>query len=62
MDNKPPCDYGAELLSASASAAYYRSAAERAKALQALTTTPSLKQYLEGVIALYERRAAEIAD
>jgi hypothetical protein len=38
-------------LSASRTAAYYREAAERAKALQAATTTPRLRRYLEELIA-----------
>jgi hypothetical protein len=49
-----------ELVPASASAAPYRAAAARARALRALTTTPSLKRYLEDIIARGEGRATEI--
>jgi len=52
-------DIGAELgLSAPRVAAHYRTAAARAKALQAVTTTPRLKQYLGEKIARYESRAS----
>jgi hypothetical protein len=43
------------------SAAYYRTAAARARRLQADATTPRLKQYLGQVIAQCERLAEEIA-
>jgi hypothetical protein len=57
----PPWDEGADLLlSASPSAAHYRAAADRARLLQSLTTTPRLKHYLEGIIALFEGRAVDI--
>jgi hypothetical protein len=51
-----PCDDGAELLLAFSSAAYNRAAAAQAKALEAMTTTPGLKQYLGAMIARYEGR------
>jgi hypothetical protein len=54
-------DDGVELLlSAAQSAAHYRTAAARARALQATTTTPRLKQYLGEMIARYEGRAVDI--
>jgi hypothetical protein len=54
-------DDGADLfLSVAQSAAHYRTAAARARALQAMTTTPRLKQYLGEVIARYEGRAVDI--
>jgi hypothetical protein len=43
------------------SVAYYRTAAARARRLQADATTPRLKQYLGQVIAQCERLAEEIA-
>ena len=43
------------------SVAYYRTAAARARRLQAEATTPRLKQYLGEVIARCERLAEEIA-
>jgi hypothetical protein len=43
------------------SVAYYRTAAARARRLQADATTPRLKQYLGEVIARCERLAEEIA-
>jgi hypothetical protein len=56
-----PGDDGAELLlPASPSAAHYRAAAGHARALQAITTTPRLKQYLGQIIARYEGRARDI--
>jgi hypothetical protein len=56
-----PCDDGVELLlSASKSAAYYRAAAARAKALQAITTTSRVKRYLDGIITMFEGRAVDI--
>ena len=39
---------------------YYRTAAARARRLQAEATTPRLKQYLGEVIARYERLEGEI--
>jgi hypothetical protein len=39
---------------------YYRTAAARARRLQADATTPRLKQYLGEVIARYERLEGEI--
>ena len=42
------------------SVAYYRTAAARARRLQADATTPRLKQYLGEVIARCERLAEEI--
>jgi hypothetical protein len=54
------CDGGAGLLSALSSVAYYRAAAAQAKALEAMTTAPGLKQHLREMIARYERRAVEI--
>ena len=48
------------LLSASRSAAYYRAAAARAKELQAMTTTPRVKRYLDGIITLFEGQAVDI--
>jgi hypothetical protein len=61
VSTPPSWDDGVELLlSASRSAAYYRTAAARAKALQATTTTPRVKQYLDGIIALFEGRAVDI--
>jgi hypothetical protein len=56
-----PCDDGAELLlSASPSPAHYRAAAAQARLLQAMTTTPRLKQYLGDMIARYEGRAVDL--
>jgi len=56
-----PCDGGAELLlSALPSAAHCRITAAHARALQAMTNTPRLKQYLGEMIAGYEGRAADI--
>ena len=59
MDAKPAAplpDDGTDLfLSAPRSAAYFRTAAEQAKSLHALTTTPSLKRYLGEMVARYER-------
>ena len=43
------------------SAAYYRTAAARARRLQAEATTPRLKQYLRELIARCERLAEDIA-
>jgi hypothetical protein len=40
---------------------YYRTAAARARRLQAEATTPRLKQYLRELIARCERLADEIA-
>jgi hypothetical protein len=57
----PPWGDGVKLLlSASKSAAYYRAAAARAKELQAMTTTPRVKRYLDGIITLFEGRAVDI--
>jgi hypothetical protein len=57
----PPGDEDAELLlPISPSAAHYRIAAARARTLQAMTTTPRLKQYLGEMIARYEGRAHDI--
>jgi hypothetical protein len=57
----PPWGDGVKLLlSASRSAAYYRAAAARAKELQAMTTTPRVKRYLDGIITLFESRAVDI--
>ena len=42
------------------SVAYYRTAAARARRLQAEVTTPRLKQYLRELIARCERLAGEI--
>ena len=42
------------------SVAYYRTAAARARRLQAEATTPRLKQYLGEVIARCERLAGEV--
>ena len=42
------------------SVAYYRTAAARARRLQAEATTPRLKQYLRELIARYERLEGEI--
>ena len=39
---------------------YYRTAAARARRLQAEGTTPRLKQYLRGLIGQYERLEGEI--
>jgi hypothetical protein len=47
-------------LSAPRTAAHYPVAAERAKVLQAATTTPRLRRYLEELIARYERRAIDV--
>jgi hypothetical protein len=59
----PPCDDGAELLlSALPSAAHCRTAAAHARALQAMTATPRLKQYFGKMIARYEGRALDIED
>jgi hypothetical protein len=58
-----PCDDGAELLLAALpSAAHCRAAAAHARALQAMTTTPRLKQYFEEMIARYEGRAVDFED
>ena len=43
------------------SVAYYRTAAARARRLQADATTPRLKKYLRELIARRERLAGEIA-
>ena len=43
------------------SVAYYRTAAARARRLQAEATTPRLKQYLRELIARCERLAEDIA-
>jgi hypothetical protein len=60
MKTTPLYDSIAEMLmSGPQSATYYRAAAARAKALQALTTTPRLKQLLAEMAAQYERQAAE---
>jgi hypothetical protein len=57
----PPGDDGMDfLMSAAPSAAQYRTAAARARALQATTTTPRLKQYLGEMIARYEGRAIDV--
>jgi hypothetical protein len=57
----PPCDGGAGLLlSASRSAAHYRTIAAQARALQAMTTTPRLKRYLGEMVARYEERAIDV--
>jgi hypothetical protein len=54
-------DIAAELwLSAPRSASRYRTAAARARALQAATTTARLKQHLEEMIARYEERAVDL--
>ena len=42
------------------SVAYYRTAAARARRLQAEATTPRLKQYLRELVARCERLAGEI--
>ena len=42
------------------SAAYYRIAAARARRLQAEATTPSVKQYLDKMIAHCEQLAGEV--
>jgi hypothetical protein len=44
------------------SVAYYRTAAARARRLQAEATTPRLKQYLRELIARCERMAVEIVN
>ena len=44
------------------SVAYYRTAAARARRLQAEATTPRLKQYLRELIARCERLAGEIVN
>ena len=60
MEPTPLYDCIAEMLtSGTQSAAYYRAAAARAKALQAITTTPRLKQFLAEMAAEYERQAAQ---
>ena len=60
MGTTPLYDCIAEMLmSGPQSATYYRAAAARAKALQATTTTPRLKQFLAEMAAQYERQAAE---
>jgi len=41
-------------------AAYYRSAATRARILQADTTTPRVRQYLDKIIAHCERLAGSV--
>ena len=41
-------------------ATYYRTAAARARRLQANATTPRVKQYLDKMIAHYERLAGEV--
>jgi len=61
MDRKTPATSGAKLLSAAACPDYSRVATARAKALQAMTTTPSLRRYLDEIIALFEERAVETA-
>jgi hypothetical protein len=59
--NKPPFEYGTELLgSAPRSAADYRTAAARTKALLTMTTTPKLKRYLAEIIAWCEGQAIDI--
>jgi hypothetical protein len=63
METTPLYDCIAEMLmSGPQSATYYRAAAARAKALQAITTTPRLKQFLAEMVAQYERQAAEAKD
>jgi hypothetical protein len=61
---EPPSDdtdLAAELwLSAPRSAARYRTAAARARVLQAATTTTRLRRYLEEMIARYEERAVDL--
>jgi hypothetical protein len=42
-------------------AAHYQAEAARARRLEAVTTTPRLKEYLRELIAEYERLAAEVA-
>jgi len=60
METTPLYDGIAEMLmSGPQSATHYRAAAARAKALQAITTTPRLKQFLSETAANYERQAAE---
>lgn len=55
-----PFDDGAgQFPSAPRSAVHCRTAAARARAIQATTTTPRLKQYLGEMIARYEERAAD---
>jgi len=54
-----PLDVGPKLLSAAASPDYCRMAAARAKAVQAMITTPSLRLYLDKIITLFEGRAVE---
>jgi hypothetical protein len=57
----PPWDDGTDLLlAASPSPAHYRAAAAQARLLQAMTTTPRLKQYLREVIDRYEGRAVDM--
>jgi hypothetical protein len=57
----PPNEDGGELfLSLPLPAADFRAAAARARALQAMTTTPRLKRYLGEMIARYEERAFDI--
>jgi hypothetical protein len=57
--DEPDVEIDAEMgLSAPRVAAHYRTAAARARALQAMTTTPRLKQYLGERIAQYEGRAS----
>lgn len=55
------CDDVVDLwLSAPRLPADYRAVAARARVLQAVTTIPVLKQFLEEMIARYERRAVDI--
>jgi hypothetical protein len=57
----PPWDDGTDLLlAASPSPAHFRAAAAQARMLQAMTTTPRLKQYLREMIARYEGRAVDM--
>jgi hypothetical protein len=61
MGTAPPSwDDGVELLLSAEIAAYYRAVAARAKALQAMTTTPRVKRYLDGIVTLFEGRAVDI--
>jgi hypothetical protein len=48
--------------SADQAAAHYQAEAARARRLEALTTTPRLKEYLRELIAECERLAAEARD
>jgi len=59
--DKSPFENGTELLgSAPRSAADYRTAAARTKALLSMTTTPKRKRYLGEIIAWCEGQAVDI--